>query len=219
MSSDNSESKSVAHLRRDYDKTALTEDEVCPNPVDQFTEWFETALAGDILDANAMTLATTDNSGRPSSRIVLLKGVDKRGFRFYTNYGSRKGIELQENPHAALCFYWAPHERQVRIEGNVKRLSRSESQKYFAQRPRLSQIGAWASEQSAKVESREELVAKFENIKERFDGQDIPKPDFWGGFLIEPERFEFWQGRKGRMHDRIEYQRTKKGWTINRLAP
>ena len=219
MAGEKSNSKNVADLRRDYDKTALNEDEVSTDPIDQFTQWFEKAISDDVVDANAMTLSTATKGGIPSSRIVLLKGVDKKGFRFYTNYQSRKGRELQANPHAALCFYWPEHERQIRIEGSVERLSREESKSYFEQRPRLSQIGAWASKQSSKVNSREELEDRFKELKQRFDEQDVPLPDFWGGYLLMPNRFEFWQGRKGRMHDRIEYQKEGESWIISRLAP
>ncbi|NIT61430.1 MAG: pyridoxamine 5'-phosphate oxidase, partial [Aliifodinibius sp.] len=167
--------------------------EVCENPIDQFTEWFEQAFAADLLDVNAMTLSTATKQGRPSSRIVLLKGVDEDGFQFYTNYGSRKGQELNENPYAALCFYWAPLERQVRIEGEVEKISRSTSENYFQQRPRESKLGAWASKQSNKVGSREELEKRFKEIKQKFEDQEIPLPDFWGGFLLRPQRIEFWQ--------------------------
>jgi len=219
MSKDNQSKKSIAELRREYSQQALAKSEVCENPIDQFTEWFEQAFAADLLDVNAMTLSTATKQGRPSSRIVLLKGVDEAGFQFYTNYGSRKGKELSENPHAALCFYWAPLERQVRIEGEVERVSRSTSKNYFQQRPRESKLGAWASRQSNKVGSREELEKRFREIKQRFEDQEIPLPDFWGGFLLRPQRIEFWQGRKGRMHDRICYEKSDDEWAIFRLAP
>lgn len=211
--------KSVAQLRRDYSRQELVESEVCENPIDQFLEWFEQVLSADLLDANAMTLATATKDGQPSSRIVLLKGVDEQGFRFYTNYNSRKGRELDENPRAALCFYWAPLERQVRIEGTVQKLSQQESANYFCQRPRLSQISAWASRQSSKVDSRDALVAKFKEIEQRFKDEEVPLPEFWGGYLLQPVRIEFWQGRKGRMHDRICYEKESGHWTKARLAP
>lgn len=187
--------------------------------MDQFAHWFEQALSADLLDANAMTLSTATPEGRPSSRIVLLKGIEEKGFRFYTNYTSRKGKELNENPYAALCFYWAALERQVRIEGKVERLNREDSQAYFQQRPRLSKIGAWASNQSSKVASREELETQFQKAKNKFENKDIPLPDFWGGFLLKPNRIEFWQGRKGRMHDRICYKKEAERWDCFRLAP
>lgn len=219
MSEESSESKSVAELRRDYTKKALVESEVCDDPIDQFLEWFEQALSADLLDANAMTLATASNEGAPSARIVLLKGVDEQGFRFYTNYGSRKGKELTTNPKAALCFYWAPLERQVRIEGQVEKISAEQSKAYFQQRPRQSQLSAWASEQSSRVDSRDALLTRFNEIKKRFEGQKVPLPEFWGGFLLRPNRIEFWQGRQGRMHDRICYEIEDDSWTKFRLAP
>lgn len=219
MADEKDQSKSVAEIRRDYTQKALVESEVCENPIDQFMEWFEQALSTDMVDPNAMTLATATKEGIPSSRIVLLKGVDKKGFRFYTNYKSRKARELEENPQAALCFYWPPLERQVRIEGDVKKLSHQDSEAYFQQRPRLSQLGAWASNQSSELESRGELETKFEEIKKRFENKEVPLPDFWGGYLLQPTRIEFWQGRKSRMHDRICYKKGGQGWKIVRLAP
>lgn len=214
-----SDSKSVAQLRRDYTKQELLESEVAANPLDQFMEWFEQALSAELLDANAMTLATASDNAVPSARMVLLKGVDEEGFRFYTNYESRKGQELLENPRASLCFFWSPLERQVRIEGTVEKLSAEESESYFHQRPRKSQLGAWASKQSRKVESRDELVKRFKEIEEQFADQEVPLPEFWGGFLLRPTRIEFWQGRKSRMHDRICYEQEADSWTTYRLAP
>lgn len=219
MSEDSQSKKSIAELRREYSQQALAESEVCENPIDQFTEWFKQAYSANLLDVNAMTLSTATKKGKPSSRIVLLKGVDEAGFRFYTNYESRKGRELNENPHASLCFYWAPLERQVRIEGEVERLSRSTSENYFKQRPRESRLGAWASKQSNKVNSREELESRFQKIKQKFEDQEIPLPDFWGGFLLRPQRIEFWQGRESRMHDRICYEKEGEAWKVFRLAP
>ncbi|MDZ7657832.1 pyridoxamine 5'-phosphate oxidase [Fodinibius sp.] len=219
MSEDSQSKKRISELRREYSQQALAESEVCEDPIDQFMEWFRQAYSADLLDVNAMTLSTATKQGKPSSRIVLLKGVDEAGFRFYTNYGSRKGQELNENPHAALCFYWAPLERQVRIEGEVERVSRSMSEDYFKQRPRESKLGAWASEQSTKVSSRKELENRFQEIKEQFENQEVPLPDFWGGFLLRPQRIEFWQGRESRMHDRLCYEKLGTDWDIFRLAP
>lgn len=219
MADDQNQSKKVAEIRRDYTRKVLVESEVCANPTDQFMEWFEQALSTDLTDPNAMTLATATKQGVPSSRIVLLKGVDKEGFRFYTNYNSRKAKELEENPKASLCFYWPNLERQVRIEGDVKKISRDDSEAYFQQRPRLSQMGAWASNQSSEIESREELEAIFEKIKKRFENEEVPLPDFWGGYLLRPTRVEFWQGRKSRMHDRLCYKKEGQDWKIVRLAP
>ena len=209
----------IEQIRRDFVKEELSEEAVHDHPIDQFEEWFEHALSANLLDANAMTLATSSKNGKPSSRIVLLKGIDERGFRFYTNYKSRKGQELQMNPHAALCFYWASLERQVRIEGRVEKLNRKQSEAYFRQRPRLSQLGAWASKQSTVVASREELENSFADIKDRFEKKEVPLPDFWGGFRLIPKRVEFWQGRRGRMHDRICYEKKGSQWDIFRLAP
>ena len=214
-----SDQKRIEQIRRDFVKEELSEEAVHDNPIEQFKEWFEHALSADLLDANAMTLATSTKEGKPSSRIVLLKGIDEQGFRFYTNYKSRKGQELQDNPHAALCFYWAPLERQVRIEGTAEKLSRSLSEAYFNQRPRLSRLGAWASHQSAKIASRKELEERFSDIKDRFENKDVPLPDFWGGFRLVPQRVEFWQGRRGRMHDRICYEMHNEQWDIFRLSP
>lgn len=215
----NKDQQDIAHIRRDYSLEKLSESSVDDDPIEQFTMWFEKAIEAEVTDANAMTLSTVSQEGQPSSRIVLLKGVDEQGFRFYSNFSSRKGRELAANPHASLCFYWAPHERQVRIEGKVEQLSREDSAAYFRERPRLSQLGAWASKQSNRVSSREELEYRFQEIKERFADKDVPLPDFWGGYLLKPERIEFWQGREGRLHDRICYKKKAEEWEIFRLAP
>lgn len=209
----------IAQIRRDYAREELNESTIEDHPIDQFMIWFEQAMSADLLDANAMTLSTATKEGKPSSRIVLLKGVDEQGFRFYTNYASRKGKELKENPSAALCFFWSILERQVRVEGKVQKLSREESELYFHRRPRLSQIGAWASRQSTEVQSRDELEEKFNDISQRYKNREIPLPDFWGGYLVKPRRVEFWQGRKGRMHDRICYKKAENTWKKTRLSP
>ncbi len=209
----------ISQIRRDYDREELSESAVKDDPIEQFEVWFEFALSADLTDANAMTLSTATKEGVPSSRIVLVKGFDELGFRFYTNYKSRKAKELEENPNAALCFYWAPLERQVRIEGKVTKLSREESEAYFKERPRLSQLGAWASNQSSEVASREDLIAQFEEMKQRFENREVPTPEFWGGYILKPEAIEFWQGRKGRMHDRIRYRKKAGSWIKSRLAP
>ena len=210
----------VEALRRDYRHRTLMEENVADEPVKQFAKWFRQALAADLPDANAMTLATVSEAGQPSARIVLLKGFDTSGFRFYTNYTSRKAKELEENPQAALCFFWPKLERQVRIEGVVKRVGKKASADYFNKRPRQSQLGAWASHQSTVVNSREELEQNFEKMKQRFENdEEIPLPEFWGGFMLEPERLEFWQGRPGRLHDRIVYSKENNGWEIVRLSP
>lgn len=219
MAEEKNQSRKVADIRRDYVQKELVESDVCENPIDQFMEWFEQALSADLTDPTAMTLATATKEGVPSSRIVLLKGVDKDGFRFYTNYNSRKARELDKNPYASLCFYWPSLERQVRIEGQTKKLSRTDSKAYFQQRPRLSKIGAWASNQSSEINSREELEAAFQEMKKRFEAEDVPAPDFWGGYILQPTLIEFWQGRKSRMHDRICYKKEGQNWNIIRLAP
>lgn len=211
--------KKVEALRREYTRDGITEDSVCRNPIDQFSTWFEKALESGQTDANAMVLATATSAGKPSARIVLLKGFDEKGFRFYSNYESRKGKELEENPHASLCFYWPSLERQVRIEGDVKKLGRKESEAYFNSRPRESQIGAWVSRQSSGIMSRTELEENFIRLKEEFEGQEVPPPDFWGGYVLSPDAIEFWQGRRSRLHDRILYSRHKEEWEITRLAP
>lgn len=210
---------SIAQLRRDYLREELNEERVEEHPIDQFMIWFEQALSADLLDANAMILSTATKEGIPSSRVVLLKGVDKEGFRFYTNYNSRKGRELSVNPQAAVCFYWSALERQVRIEGSVKKMGQEQSRAYFKQRPRMSQIGAWVSRQSAQVSSREVLEKQFREIEKKFKGGEVPLPDFWGGFVLQPQQIEFWQGRKGRMHDRICYKGAGENWEIVRLSP
>ncbi|HET6527457.1 MAG TPA: pyridoxamine 5'-phosphate oxidase [Balneolaceae bacterium] len=214
-----SEKKKVANIRRDYALEKLTESSVDENPINQFMVWFEQATSADLLDANGMVLSTASKKGIPSSRVVLLKGVDENGFRFYTNYGSQKGRELGENPHAALCFYWAALERQVRIEGNVEKAAREDTEAYFRERPRTSQIGAWASHQSVRVKSREELDNRYKELEQKYEGQEVPVPDFWGGFLLRPRKIEFWQGRKDRMHDRICYEKDDESWKMYRVAP
>lgn len=208
---------SVADLRQVYQKSVLLESDAAASPVDQFARWFEQALSAQVPEPNAMTLATADAQGRPSARIVLLKGYDEQGFVFYTNYASRKGRDLAEQPWASLLFFWQPLERQVRIEGPVERVPAEESDAYFHSRPLGSRIGAWASNQSQPV-SREELEAREAEFSARF-GDTPPRPDHWGGYRIRPERVEFWQGRPSRLHDRLSYERQGDGWRITRLSP
>ena len=197
----------------------LSELRVTDDPVRLFESWYADAEASGLLLPESVALATATADGFPSVRMVLLKGVDERGFRFFTNYESRKAGELDANPHAALCFHWSVLERQVRVEGIVERLTRDESEDYFRSRPRGSQIGAWASEQSRRIGERAELEAKVRELEARFAGQPVPLPDHWGGYLIRPARIEFWQGRANRLHDRLVYTPDGDGWAVARLQP
>ncbi|SAI65767.1 pyridoxamine 5'-phosphate oxidase [Bordetella ansorpii] len=209
---------SVSDLRQSYDKGVLLEDEAAASPFDQFSLWFDQALAARVPEPNAMTLATVDADGQPSARIVLIKGYDERGFVFFTNYESRKGREIAANPRAALLFFWQPLERQVRIEGRMEFTSAEESDAYYASRPVGSRLGAWASEQSRPV-TREVLEARERDYRERY-GDQPPRPPHWGGYRLVPTAFEFWQGRPSRLHDRLRYRPDgKSGWQIDRLAP
>ncbi len=210
----------ISNIRREYISETLDEKDIHENPFKQFEKWMEQALNAELLEATAMTLATASVDGLPTARIVLLKEYDESGFVFYTNYDSRKGHQIAENPSVCLLFYWVALERQVTIEGKIEKIDRKESEEYFHSRPFESQIGAMASEQSTPVSSRKELEDKFEQLLQKYGDKEVPMPDSWGGYKVIPERIEFWQGRRSRMHDRIEYQKQTDGdWRIQRLAP
>lgn len=233
----------LADIRREYNLAGLRRRDLDPDPVAQFQRWFAQASGARVsgrvrgffvrlykawffgehsalVDVNAMTLATADNEGKPSARVVLLKGVDERGFIFFTNYDSRKGHELTENPNAALVFYWADQERQICIAGRVSKVSEAESEAYFKSRPRGSRLAAWASRQSEVLPDRAALEAKWKELEGKYPGEDVPKPPYWGGYALSPVRFEFWQGRPSRLHDRFRYTKQDDGsWKIERLSP
>ncbi|MDH4058809.1 MAG: pyridoxamine 5'-phosphate oxidase [Cyclobacteriaceae bacterium] len=212
--------KGISELRREYSREKLDMQHVDKNPFRQFEKWFREAIESEALEPNAMNLATVSEGGRPTSRVVLLKGVENDQFVFYTNYQSQKGRELDANPACALNFFWAELERQVRIEGIAQRVAPELSDQYFQSRPRDSQIGAWASPQSSIISDREILEARAKQIKDRFEGFEVlPRPKQWGGYGITPHEIEFWQGRPSRMHDRIVYNLIDEEWKINRLAP
>ena len=213
-------SSTLSELRRDYALASLARDSIDTDPFRHFEHWFQEALKAEVLEPNAMTLATVDAQGHPSARIVLLKRVDSNGFVFFTNYQSSKGQQLAANPQAALVFFWKELERQVRIEGRVEKISRAESERYFQSRPRGSQIGAAASNQSQVVANRTVLEARFQDLEARYAEQDIPTPAHWGGYRLTPDLLEFWQGRRNRLHDRLRYRLLDSGdWSIERLEP
>lgn len=207
----------IAALRAEYELGGLDEADLVPDPLAQFAAWFAAAREAGLSEPNAMVLSTVVD-GVPSSRTVLLKGVD-HGFLFFTNHESRKGRELDANPACALLFGWYALQRQVRVEGTASRVDRAETEAYFASRPRASQLGAWASAQSAQVADRAALDAAYAAVEERFGDDEVPAPPFWGGYRVVPSSVEFWQGRAGRMHDRLVYRRAGDGWTTHRLAP
>jgi pyridoxamine 5'-phosphate oxidase len=211
--------ETLQNLRQDYRSAELSAADVDRDPIEQFAKWFKDAMNAKLYEPNVMTLATADRSGRPSARIVLLKGFDQNGFTFYTNYNSAKGKEMEENPQACLVFFWAELERQVRIEGRVSKVSAEVSDQYFHSRPAGSQIGASASPQSAVIESRELLEEKVKELTQKYKDIEIPRPEHWGGYIVEPSHIEFWQGRPSRLHDRISYELVDGNWTISRLAP
>ena len=211
---------SIADLRQNYTLAGLSQEDLDSNPIAQFNVWFQQALDADLLEPNAMTVATATPDGKPTARIVLLKGVDKRGFVFYTNYESQKGQQLIANPYAALVFLWDKLERQVRIEGKVVKLDREESEAYFHSRPKASQLGAWASDQSRVIPNRDVLEQKLTDLQNQYKDKTVPIPEHWGGFRVVPSRIEFWQGRPSRLHDRLIYDLQDDGsWQIERLSP
>ena len=224
-------SNEIADIRKDYKLASLEEADVAANPIDQFTRWWNEAVASQIDEVNAMTLATANAAGVPAARIVLLKGYNPNGFIFFTNYESDKGKNLAQNPHAALVFFWKELERQIRIEGTVEKVSAEESDRYFNSRPASSRIGAWASPQSAVIENRMVIEQNVERYSSIFANDSIERPDHWGGYIVKPTSIEFWQGRSSRLHDRIRYvlensaynaatdTRTDLNWKIERLAP
>lgn len=213
------EVKPVSELRREYKAGELDERSVLRDPVEQFRCWFEQACHAELTEPNAMSLATVDADGTPNIRTVLLKAFDARGFVFFTNYGSSKGRELSGNPAAALLFPWLDLERQVKIVGTAQRIPHAESLRYFLSRPIGSRLGAWVSRQSEVISGRSLLEQKLAEMKRKFADGEVPLPDFWGGFRVEPRCFEFWQGRPNRLHDRLQFTREKTGWRLERLSP
>lgn len=213
------DNKQIAGLRKIYSKKSLSEDSVLPDPHEQFNLWINEALNSGIDEPNAMTLATSSKDGIPGLRTVLLKGISSDGYVFYTNYQSKKAKDLEENPKAAIMFLWKELERQLIVTGSVEKVSRAESLDYFNSRPRESKIGSWSSVQSSEIPDRKSIEDQFESYSKKFDGKEIPLPDFWGGFKLIPERYEFWQGRENRLHDRICYLKEAEKWKIVRLSP
>lgn len=213
------DNREIQKLREDYSKNTLDKADVHADPIQQFRNWLSESIKAKLPEPNAMTLSTVDSENKPHSRIVLLKGIEKKGFVFYTNYKSDKGQEIEGNPNVALCFLWKELERQVRIEGVAKKISTENSEEYFMSRPFKSQIGALASEQSSEIESREILEDTFKKLTERYSTGNVPMPEHWGGYIVEPTAVEFWQGRSSRLHDRIKFEKENNSWILKRLAP
>jgi pyridoxamine 5'-phosphate oxidase len=209
----------IADIRKDYRLQTLDEHDVADNPITQFSKWWDEAMESDITEVNAMTLATVSPEGKPEARIVLLKGFDEKGFVFFTNYESAKGKEMAANPYAALVFFWKELERQVRIEGMVEKVSAEASDAYFNSRPIGSRIGAWTSPQSQVIKNRAEIENKLKINQSKFEGKEVQRPSFWGGYCVLPTSIEFWQGRSSRLHDRLRYRKSDNKWLLERLAP
>jgi len=212
-------SRKIQDIRRNYKQKSFGVEDAELNPLDQFTVWFDEMTGSRLTEPTAFVLATADKSGKPSARALLLKGFDERGFLFYTNYESRKGNELEENNRAAMLFFWPELERQIRIEGFTEKLTKEESEKYFRTRPFKSKLGAWASDQSTVIKGRITIVMKFIKYMLKFHSGDIPIPPYWGGYILRPLIFEFWQGRANRLHDRVCYRKENDTWIIERLSP
>ena len=211
--------KSLADIRKDYSLRELSEEKIDSDPFTEFGIWMDEALESQVNEPTAMTLSTAAADGRPSSRVVLLKGYDRDGFVFFTNYESRKGRELAANPYAAINFFWPELERQVNISGRTSKVSGEESDEYFKSRPFTSRVGAWASDQSEKIDSRAAIMSKAAKLLVKYAGGNVPRPPHWGGFRLAPDRFEFWQGRESRLHDRICFELNENSWMISRLSP
>ncbi len=209
----------LQNIRQDYIKEALNEESVKLNPIHQFTSWMNEALHAKVIEPNAMTVATVDSTGQPSARIVLLKNINEQGFVFFTNYNSHKGKDLAENNRVSLLLFWPELERQVRVEGKAEKLPFEKSESYFQSRPFGSQIGALASPQSEVIPDRKSLTRKIEELEKEFQNKPVPMPHHWGGYLVRPDKIEFWQGGASRLHDRLQYRKTKDGWKVERLAP
>ncbi|MEO8146201.1 MAG: pyridoxamine 5'-phosphate oxidase [Bacteroidia bacterium] len=215
----NDPQKFIYNDRKNYSIDELIESVIEKNPIDQFTKWFEIAIRENIVEPHAMNLATINHAGHPTSRIVLLRTYDEKGFTFYTNYTSAKGQDMLHHNYVALNFFWHQLEKQIRIEGKIEKVDAKTSDEYFASRPRESQIGAWASKQSKTLRSREELMDEFKKLEKQFEEKEVPRPPNWGGYLVIPTRIEFWQGRPNRLHDRILYTLENNNWKTERLSP
>lgn len=209
----------ISHHREEYEKGVLHKKDLLSSPFEQLQQWLELAVSENLTEPYAMTLATCSKEGRPSARVVLLRHLDDKGLVFFTNYTSRKAKEIQQNPLGSLVFWWSALEKQVFVEGKIEKISDKESDLYFSQRPRKTQLGAWASQQDTILENREQLEASYQKYEKEFEGKEVMRPPFWGGFRLIPERFEFWQGRPSRLHDRFEFVIDGDAWKINRLSP